>query len=471
MKTDSNTDNLTEEKSARFEPEGIHPTDKNQQWDRIRGAIKSGLTRKILAMMETCVHCGLCAEACHYYTSTADPSVIPANKIEKFYRFLKDISGAIRPGLFFAKGKRNPDDSALDELYKTAFENCTICGKCALTCPMGINSGEVLLLARTLLCSIGKLPSGLVHPIQTACETGNYLGLSTTDFVETVEWLAEELEDEIPEENFTIPIDKPNTEVLYIPHPLEIRDFPFLFMDAIKILQAAGEDYTVSSDGFDTVNYAYYQGSNKNMMHIAQRILDAREKLGSKSIVMAPCGHGYRVTRWETEKYLGKRHTFPILTIAESIDQYIKTGRLQLKKDVLEGPVTYHDPCQIARRGGVINAPRNVLKAITTNLVEMKPTGVQSFCCGGGGGLASTADFGQIRLQAGKTKAEQIRETGAKIVVTNCFNCKTQIRDLVKKYDLGIEVKSIVERVSASLAELTLALITSKNLRRCNCDQ
>ncbi len=429
----------------------IQPADKNQQWDNIKAAIGSSLSRKAVAMVESCVRCGLCAESCHYYTSSPDPSFIPANKIDVLCRFLKGASAPFIPGFSLVGGKRCLEDRAQDELYKAAFEKCTICGKCALTCPMGINTGEVMLLARALLCSIGKLPSGLIHPVETACEVGNYLGLTTDDFVETVEWLAEELEDEIPAEDFTIPLDKTDTEVLYIPHPLEVRDLPFLFMDAIKILQAAGEDYTLSSYGFDTVNYAYYQGSTENMMHIAQRIFAARDKLGSRSIVMAPCGHGYRVTRWETERHLGRPHAFPILTIVERIEQYLETGRLRLKTGVLEGPVTYHDPCQIGRRGGVIDAPRSILGAITSDLVEMAPTGVQSYCCGGGGGLASTPDFGKIRHQAGRTKAEQIRETGARTVVTNCFNCMTQIRDLGKDYDLGIEVKSIVEVVSAAI--------------------
>ena len=74
----------------------------------------------------------------------------------------------------------------ITELYRAAYENCTLCGKCALTCPMGINTGEILYLARAMLCSIGQLPSGLVHPVETAFKVGNYLGLSTEDFVENI---------------------------------------------------------------------------------------------------------------------------------------------------------------------------------------------------------------------------------------------------------------------------------------------
>jgi Fe-S oxidoreductase len=318
---------------------------------------------------------------------------------------------------------------------------------------MGINTGEILYLARAMLCSIGRLPSGLVHPVETAFKVGNYLGLSTDDFVENIEWIAEEIGDEIGDENFSIPIDKKNAKLLYIPHPLEARDLPFLLMYAIKILHFAGEDCTFSSYDFDTMNFAYYQGSKDNMMEISQRVLDARQKLHAKSIALAPCGHGYRVLRWKVEKYQGKSFDFPpVQSIIELIDRYHRQGRIKLEKDKFDGPITYHDPCNIARRGGIIQPPRRVLNALTSKFVEMHPHGARNYCCGGGG-LASTGDFGKLRIKAGQKKAEQIRQTGAKIVATNCFNCMTQIRDLSKAYDLDIEVKSIVELTAESIVQ------------------
>ena len=424
----------------------------DRQKEKMRRALKGNLTRQIQFMLNSCVNCGLCAESCHYYCSTGDRELIPVNKFEKLSDLLHSYFHPVKSRLPFLYKSNHSLEEMINRLYKAAYEDCTLCGKCALTCPIGINTGEILNLARSMLCSIGRLPSGLVHPVETAFKVGNYLGLSTEDFVENIEWFAEEMQDELEDENFTIPIDKENAEVLYIPHPLEARDLPFLLMNAIKILHSAGEDYTFSSYDFDTVNYAYYQGSKDNMMRIAQRMLDARERLNAKSIALAPCGHGYRVMRWEVEKYLGKRFDFPpVRSIVELIDSYIQQGRIRIEKDTFEGPITYHDPCNIARRGGVIEAPRNVLKNLTSNLVEMHPNGPRNFCCGGGGGLASTGDYGQLRVNVGKKKAEQIRQTGAKIVATNCFNCMTQIRDLSKAYDLGIEVKSIVELVADSL--------------------
>ena len=81
----------------------------------------------------------------------------------------------------------------------------------------------------------------------------------------------------------------------------------------------------------------------------------------------------------------------------------------------------------------------------------MHPNGAHNYCCGGGGGLAATGDYGNLRTTMGMKKAEQIRQTGANILVTNCFNCMTQIQNLKKAYDLDIEVRSIVEVVAQSL--------------------
>jgi len=114
-------------------------------------------------------------------------------------------------------------------------------------------------------------------------------------------------------------------------------------------------------------------------------------------------------------------------------------------------PITYHDPCNIGRYGGVIQEPRNIIRALSSDFVEMEPSGAWNYCCGGGGGLAATGDYGQLRMQVGKVKTEQIRRTGAKVVVTNCYNCMTQIRELNDKYKLGVKVKSIVELVADSL--------------------
>lgn len=418
--------------------------------ERLRAIYDKYSSTKFFSMLNACVNCGACAKACHYYCSEEKPQHIPANRVKVLKEVIKEYFNP-----FNAKfGLTKPQDPVLnpkfERLYEAAFENCTICGNCALACPMGINTGEMMYMGRALLFGLRRLPSGLIDPVNTTLETGNYLGLDKEDFIDTIEWLAEEMEEDMGE-GFTLPIDVKDAKILYVPHPLTLRDLPFLLMDELKILAAAKEDFTLSTHGFDVVNYAFYQGSKENAAQVATTPIQARKMLNSQSMALAPCGHGYRVLKHEMEKIQGERFDFNIYTFVELIDQYIQNGQLKLKKDVFEGPVTYHDPCNIGRRGGVIEAPRRVVKALTTNFVEMTPTGVHNYCCGGGGGLASTGDLGHIRQRMGKIKADQIRETGAKTVITGCFNCKNQIRDISENYDLDYQVKSIVEVVASSI--------------------
>ena len=429
----------------------LTPEEALYQLKKMRAVLKKSISRKTISMMNACINCGLCADACHYYTSTGDSSLIPVAKLQKFVDVYNAFFHPLKSSLPFLRGDLSQLGRNIDVLYQTAFENCTICGKCALHCPMGIHTGEMMMLARTMLSSIGRLPSGLDKPVEQAIKEGNYVGLNAEEFIETMKWIGDEMKGDIDDPNFNIPIDKEDADVLFIPHPLEIRDNPFLIMYYVRILNAAGENYTFSSHSFDVVNYAYYQGNKDNMMKIARRVFDGREKLRAKSIVLSPCGHGYKLLKWESEKYLGRRHNFPVMTLVELVDKYISTGRIQLEKDKFHGPITYHDPCNIARRGGVIQAPRNVLKALSSQFVEMEPHGVMNYCCGGGGGLASTASFGQKRIQMGKTKAEQIQKTGARIVATGCFNCLTQIRSLNETCNLGIEPKNFAELVAGSI--------------------
>jgi Fe-S oxidoreductase len=443
-----------------FETESLtdipHQVTASEYIENLRDIYNRYTSTKFFSMLNACVNCGACAKACHYYCSEQHEEFIPANRIKQLRTIISEYFHPIKSKLRFGKPQNPMTNPKFDILFKAAFENCTLCGNCALACPMGINTGEIMYVARALLFGLGKLPSGLVSPVNTTLETGNYLGLSKEDFIDTIEWLGEEMEDEMGE-GFSIPINKKNAKVFYILHPLTLRDVPFLLMDEFKILSAAKEDYTLSTHAFDVVNYAFYQGSRENAYRVAQTTLEARKILNAESLGLAPCGHGYRVLKYEIEKIMGERFDFPIYTLVELIDRYVQEGRLEFEKDLFEGPVTYHDPCNIGRRGGVIEEPRRVIKALTTNFVEMQPHGVHNYCCGGGGGLASTGNLGHIRQRMGKIKAEQIRKTGAKIVITNCFNCKSQIRDIGDTHDLGIEVKSMAEIVASSIKGMTVS--------------
>jgi CheY-like chemotaxis protein len=81
----------------------------------------------------------------------------------------------------------------------------------------------------------------------------------------------------------------------------------------------------------------------------------------------------------------------------------------------------------------------------------MYPNRAEGYCCTGGGGAMSMSEYTPRRLESAKIKADQIRATGAKVVVTSCHNCVDGLSDLIKHYDLGCEVKQLVNLVANAL--------------------
>jgi CheY-like chemotaxis protein len=92
-----------------------------------------------------------------------------------------------------------------------------------------------------------------------------------------------------------------------------------------------------------------------------------------------------------------------------------------------------------------------LLRAVSTDFVEMIPNRAENFCCTGGGGAMSMSEYTPRRLRSAKIKADQIAATGAKIVVTSCHNCVDGLNDLIKHYKLGCEVKQLVDLVADAL--------------------
>lgn len=433
----------------RFQDERFHIN--SEKATAALNVLRQRLNRQLVASLEVCVRCGLCAESCHYYVANPKPEYVPAYRAEqlrKIYRTLEDPLGKVAPGWV---GAAPLDQEMVERLISTAWGSCTMCGRCVLNCPMGVDTRQIVRTARAMLTAMDMTPDGLKATVEVHLNSGNNMGVSEEDYVETVEWMEEELQMEMDDPSIKIPFNKKNARVLYTFNPREVKYFPYLIQAAAKIFHAAGEEWTLSSEGWDATNYALFNGDDKAASVIAENLEKAANKLGVDVVAMAECGHGYRSFRWEGENW--RKHPFPfrIQSFVELQAEYIKQKRFELDPSVNSQRVTYHDPCNQARSGGIVDEPRYILRRTVMDFVEMEPHGAENFCCGGGGGMLAMSEFARERIAAGKVKADQILATGAEIVATSCHNCLDQLDEIKRHYKLKVKIQNLSELVAAAI--------------------
>jgi len=411
------------------------------------------LNRQIVGSMVACVHCGMCTESCHYVLANpGDVTYAPAYKADKIRKFFKkhyDWTGRVLP--WWVKAKSIHTDEELEELKDTVFGKCTNCRRCTINCPMGVDHATFNRMARGLLVSVGVMPEGVSIVSKDQWEIGNQMGVLKEDYVETLEWLAEEMQMEWEDDKATIPIDKKNANVIYSINPREVKYDPRTISDAALIFYAAGEDWTMPSEGWDMTNFGLFSGDDDLGGATARKLFEKVEELKGKTLVISECGHGYRSTRCEGQNWGQVDVNFVMESSVDTMLRYIKEGRIKVDKTKNPKPVTFHDSCNNARSCGLYEEPRELLQLVCADFREMYPNRAENFCCTGGGGAMSMSEYTPQRLKSAKIKADQLTATGAEVVITSCHNCVDGLSDLIKHYKLGMQVTQLVNLVANAL--------------------
>src|SRR5210317_1316549 len=170
------------------------------------------LNRQIAGSMVACAHCGLCTDSCHYVIANPeDPTYAPAYKADRIRKLFKrhyDWTGRVFP--WWVKAGSVFTDDELEELKDVVFGKCTNCRRCSLNCPMGVDFATLNRMARGLLVSVGVMPEGVAVVSKDQWELGNQMGVLKEDYIETLEWMEEELQSEFDDPEIKIPIDKQN---------------------------------------------------------------------------------------------------------------------------------------------------------------------------------------------------------------------------------------------------------------------
>ncbi len=411
------------------------------------------LNRQMVGSLVACVHCGMCTDSCHYVLANpGDPTYAPAYKADKIRKFFKrhyDWTGRVLPGWVGAKSLYTDED--LEELKDSVFGKCTNCRRCTINCPMGVDYATFNRMARGLLVSVGVMPEGVAVVSKDQWEIGNQMGVLKEDYIETLEWLTEELQMEYGEDYPGIPIDKPNADVVYSINPREVKYDPRTISDAALIFNEAGEDWTMPSECWDMTNFGLFSGDDDLGGAVARRLYEKVSELHGKTLVISECGHGFRSTRCEGPNWAQYDVPFVMESSVDTMIRYIKEGRIKVDKSKNTTPVTFHDSCNNARSCGLFEEPRELLQLVCEDFREMYPNRAENYCCTGGGGAMSMSEYTPRRLKSAKIKADQLKATGAKYVATSCHNCVDGLTDVIRHYKLDMKVVQLVNLVANAL--------------------
>jgi Fe-S oxidoreductase len=406
-------------------------------------AFMRDMTRSAATYMESCIHCGHCAEACHFYVTSGDPQYTPIWKLEPFKQAYKREAG---PFAWFFRTfslKKAVTAEKLRQWQELLYDSCTMCGRCTLACPMGIDIAGLVAQARHGMFAAGLVPHELWAVAERAEREGSPLGATPKVLKERIEWLADEHEVEIA-------LDRPQADVLVTLSSIEIMKYPASIVAVAKILNRMGVSWTIRSDGYEATNFGLFSGNLDWQRDMSLRVIRAAVACRAKTLLLPECGHAYGAMRWQGANLYGKPLPFQVLHISEFLAAAVREGRLKLKP--MQRSVTFHDPCQVSRRGGATSAPREVLAALGADLHEMPPAGDANWCCGGGGGVVTLHRADEHRHRAFQIKMQQVEATGAERLATSCSNCRLSFDDGQAHYKWDRKMESLLELAAEHLA-------------------
>jgi Fe-S oxidoreductase len=388
--------------------------------------------------------CNRCAVSCPIFLTTGDPKDIPCyrtNILLDIYRRYFTLGGRIKAR--FAGGFELTEE-VIDEMADL-FYRCTACRRCTRECPLGVDHGLITRLGRYIMSLIEIVPKALQVSVreQLRGETRNTSKVPKPALIDTLEFLSEEME-EMLGLKVEFPLDQSGREYVFFCAVSDYLMEPDTLMGNAAVLYAAGDwdRWTIGTSNYDAINYGLFY-SDWHLENIIKQLVEEVTRLRGEKILIGECGHASRSAH-DFVPIFGGPESYPVVSFIEYTLDCIEKGKISLNSDVITERVTYHDPCNIARSGWIVEQPRQILKSFVKDFVEMRPHGQENFCCGGGGGTVSIDEMHDYRMQiGGKVKADQLKETAAEIVVAPCANCKKQLKELIDYYKLPCRVMGL----------------------------
>jgi len=375
------------------------------------------IPKAVAENFDQCIKCGLCLATC---------PVCRELFLEKY-----TPRGKIQLSRYYSQGELD-----LTTHYQDIFAKCLLCGACVTTCPSGVELNKVFISMRE---EIAK-KKGVHHKMEELVRSlvVNY-NISGEDNSQRGEW--RDFLKDLPDHMY----QKGKAEVVYFVGCVA-SFFPMVHkipQNLVRILELANVDFTILGGeewccGFPLIGAGVPEKAREMMKHNLEKVNELRAKR-----VVFSCPSCYRT--WQ-EYY---DTDIELLHSTQLIEKLIKEGAIRL--GAVNTTVTYHDPCDLGRNGGIYDAPRQILKSIPgLNFVELENRLAQSVCCGGGGNL-EMADSALSGTLAQK-KIDEIKRIGAKTVVTSCQQCVRTIKSRARRQKVDLNVWDITELVLKAMS-------------------
>ena len=371
---------------------------------------------------DACVECGRCQAACPAYLSGT--ALSPKRIIVKLKRHLHgELAGPIHGELI------KPE-----ELWA-----CTTCMACVQECPAFIDIVDTIIdLRRYLALSEGALPSTAPQSLQNIQRAGNPWGLPAG---ERLAW-AQGLDVPVLEEGMDV-------EYLYwvgCSASYDRRN-QAIARAVVKILKAAGVSFAVLAEERCHAEVARRLGEEYLYQTVAQENIENLNRYGVRKVI-THCPHCFNTIKNEFPQFGG---TYEVVHHSVLIQELIASGRIKPKK-TLDATVVFHDSCYLGRYNGIMDAPRDVARAVPgLRVIDPPRTRERGLCCGGGGGHMWMEVKSEKRVNV--IRVEELLATRANVVGTACPFCLAMV-DLgrkVKEAEETLAVKDVSELVAESL--------------------
>lgn len=389
-----------------------------------------------LLELDACTRCGECVIWCPTFAEKMElDEITPLRKIERHRGFLK--AQALGP---FARifGFRRATDEILSAFSEGTYD-CTLCGRCAVVCPVNIDTRALWIAMREMLVDHGVYPELMDRLRETVTTHYNISGDANADRLIWSQNLPE-----IPEGVG----GKEQAEVVYFVGCVS-SFYPRSYaipQGMVEILEQAGVDYLTLGGEEQCCGFPLtIAGMGDATMDMIRHNVEAVRRTGARRLV-ASCPSCYHTWKDEYPHILGEPLGFEVLHSTELLAEIVD----ELTFKPLEETVTYHDPCDLGRTSGIYQAPRDVIRAIPgVTLVEMTDHHAYALCCGGGGDV-EMADK-ELSAAVAERRVEQAAEVEAKYLISACQQCVRTMAEAARRKRIRIRTMDVIQLVARQM--------------------